>query len=251
MLLLSDSPSQARTPIALRIAAFVAIAIALVAGVLLLGRLAPDDRAAMALTAVWFGLVGVAALLLLRRRRDLLVPLGAGFASVAVAVGVVLGLPMFIDKEVNEQVAVGTPQSQVESRVPAGARDRSQRADGEPAQTARAADNVEVAAGSFEGVRHDGSGNAAVVKLAGGGQVLTLTDSETDNGPDLFVYLAAGRPTDEDGVNDFVNLGKLKGNIGNQQYEIPDGTDVGRYSTVVIWCRAFSVLFTRAELRPS
>jgi len=41
----------------------------------------------------------------------------------------------------------------------------------------------------------------------------------------------------------------LKGNIGNQQYELPGDVTVSRYSTVVIWCRAFSVLFARAPLQ--
>lgn len=207
----------------MRVAGFVAIAAALVAGVFVLGRLAPDDRDAMALTAAWFAVVGATAFLLVRRRRDLLVPLAAGYAAVAVTVTVLLGLPMFVDKRVNERVAVASPRS----------------------------GNVELASGSFEGVRHAGSGNAAVVRLRGGERVLTLTDFETDNGPDLFVYLAAGNPTDEDGVDEYVDLGRLKGNIGNQQYEIPAGTDIRRYSTVVIWCRAFSVLFARAGLAPS
>jgi hypothetical protein len=48
--------------------------------------------------------------------------------------------------------------------------------------------------------------------------------------------------------SDFVNLGKLKANMGNQNYEIPQGTDLERYDTVLIWCKAFSVLFGSAEL---
>ena len=51
-------------------------------------------------------------------------------------------------------------------------------------------------------------------------------------------------------MSDYVDLGRLKGNKGNQQYGIPDDVDVRRYSTVVIWCRAFTALFARAELRP-
>ena len=47
---------------------------------------------------------------------------------------------------------------------------------------------------------------------------------------------------------DFVNLGDLKGNIGNQNYDIPEGTDLSKYDTVIIWCKAFSVFFGGAEL---
>jgi hypothetical protein len=46
-----------------------------------------------------------------------------------------------------------------------------------------------------------------------------------------------------------VNLGRLKANIGNQNYEVPEGTDLTKYGTVLIWCKAFSVLFGSADLK--
>jgi hypothetical protein len=49
-------------------------------------------------------------------------------------------------------------------------------------------------------------------------------------------------------ASDFVSLGKLKANNGNQNYDIPSETDLTRYDTVLIWCRPFSVLFGSAEL---
>jgi len=49
-------------------------------------------------------------------------------------------------------------------------------------------------------------------------------------------------------TSDIVNLGRLKGNIGNQNYEIPTGTDLSKYNTVLIWCKAFSTLFGSAKL---
>jgi hypothetical protein len=52
----------------------------------------------------------------------------------------------------------------------------------------------------------------------------------------------------EKGVSDIVNLGRLKGNIGNQNYEIPTGTDLSKYSTVLIWRKAFSTLFGSTKL---
>jgi len=52
----------------------------------------------------------------------------------------------------------------------------------------------------------------------------------------------------EKGVSDIVNLGRLKGNIGNQNYEIPPGTNLSKYDTVLIWCKAFSTLFGSAKL---
>lgn len=64
------------------------------------------------------------------------------------------------------------------------------------------------------------------------------------SGPDLKVYLA----TAADG-SEFVNLGGLKGNSGNQTYEVPAGTDTQKYDTVLIWCRALSVGFAAAPLK--
>jgi hypothetical protein len=79
--------------------------------------------------------------------------------------------------------------------------------------------------------------------------VLTLTDFDVDNGPDLRLYLVAGPARSEDEVDDYVDLGALKGNRGDQQYELPAGLDLDRYATAVVWCRAFSVLFARAPTR--
>ena len=90
---------------------------------------------------------------------------------------------------------------------------------------------------------------ATTIRRARGGRVLTLTGFEVDNGPDLRVYLVAGPARDESEVDDFKDLGALKGNRGNQQYELAGGIELDRYQTVVIWCRAFSVNFARAPLR--
>jgi Electron transfer DM13 len=100
--------------------------------------------------------------------------------------------------------------------------------------------------GSFVGVGdgiHDARGDAKVIPVESAGTVLRLEDLIVTNGPDLYVYLATNRSG-----SDFVNLGGLKANIGNQNYAIPTGTDMTKYDTVLIWCRAFSVLFGRAEL---
>jgi hypothetical protein len=78
--------------------------------------------------------------------------------------------------------------------------------------------------------------------------VLTLTGFDVTNGPDLRVYLVAGRARTEGDVRHVVDLGALKGNQGDQQYDIPDRVDLERYATAVISCRAFSVLFARAPL---
>ena len=101
-------------------------------------------------------------------------------------------------------------------------------------------------AGMFVSVNdgiHNAEGLAKVIRLDDGRMILRLENFKATNGPDLYVYLATDNST-----SDFVNLGRLKGNIGNQNYNIPEGTDFSRYDTVLIWCKAFSVLFGSAQL---
>jgi len=90
---------------------------------------------------------------------------------------------------------------------------------------------------------HKAEGLAKVINLADGKTFLRLENLKATNGPDLYVYLSTGKD-----ASDIVNLGRLKGNIGNQNYEIPTGTDLAKYNTVLIWCKAFSTLFGSAKL---
>lgn len=90
---------------------------------------------------------------------------------------------------------------------------------------------------------HNVEGIAKVITLSDGKTFLRLENLKATNGPDLYVYLSTGKDS-----SDIVNLGRLKGNIGNQNYEIPTGTDLSKYSTVLIWCKAFSTLFGSAKL---
>ena len=101
-------------------------------------------------------------------------------------------------------------------------------------------------AGTFTGAGdgiHDAQGDVYTIPLEDGSNVLRLENFQSTNGPDLFVYLS----TDEN-ASEFINLGALKANNGNQNYEIPDDTDLEKYNKVLIWCKSFSVLFGSAEL---
>jgi Electron transfer DM13 len=101
--------------------------------------------------------------------------------------------------------------------------------------------------GQFMGVGdgvHEAEGFAKEISLEDGRQFVRFENFKVTNGPDLFVYLATDKS-----ASDFVDLGKLKANNGNQNYQIPPGTDLSKYNTVVIWCKAFSVLFGSAELK--
>jgi len=111
-----------------------------------------------------------------------------------------------------------------------------------------------LASGTFHSNAHETYGSATVYQLEGGRRVLRLADFETSNGPDVRVYLvAAADVTDNDTVkkSGFVELGKLKGNIGAQNYEVPADVDLARYRAVTIWCKRFSVNFGTAPLGAS
>ncbi|MCZ6462264.1 MAG: DM13 domain-containing protein [Actinobacteria bacterium] len=99
--------------------------------------------------------------------------------------------------------------------------------------------------GSFIGRAHPTTGLAKVI-TDGNLRFLRFEGFETDNGPDLNVYLATGPP--DGSPEDFIDLGDLKGNIGDQNYELADDIDLDRYTTVFIWCVRFSVAFGAAPL---
>lgn len=151
---------------------------------------------------------------------------------------------LFIDQTVDEAAVTLVPAA---TSAPAAAAETPAPAAPTPAPTPAApvpAAPMTVASGSFRGLEHPTSGTAILQRLPDGAHVLRLEDFRTSNGPDVRVYLSA--TTDYDA--DFVELGKLKGNIGNQNYDVPAGTDVGRFKYAVIWCKRFSAGFGVATL---
>jgi hypothetical protein len=116
--------------------------------------------------------------------------------------------------------------------------------------TASAAGN-QLATGQFHSGAHETKGMATVFQLADGKKTLRLTNFETSNGPDVHVCLVAATDAkDNDTVirAGFVDLGSLKGNIGDQNYELPANADLAKYRSVTIWCKRFSVNFGTAPL---
>jgi len=133
---------------------------------------------------------------------------------------------LFVDKTVNESFEV---------------------AGGSSGETASAA----MLNGMFHGVAHETRGMAAVHVTPDGKRTLRLTNFETSNGPDVRVYLiAATDASDSETVTKagFIELGALKGNIGDQNYEIPADVDLATYRAVTIWCKRFGVNFGTAPL---
>jgi hypothetical protein len=200
--------------------------------------------------------------------------IGIVIAAVAIPLGIYTALPLFFNTEVNEPVptlsngnndAVNMQQFKdfmemsEEERIERGSQMGNEERDmimKAVAQTNGTTVNEEMTtigqetstihAGTFVGVDdgiHNAEGLAKVINLSDGSNFLRLEDFRSTNGPDLYVYLSTDK-----GNSDFVNLGRLKGNIGDQNYKIPEGTDLSKYDTALIWCQAFSVLFGSTEL---
>jgi hypothetical protein len=125
----------------------------------------------------------------------------------------------------------------------------------EPAPFASTRDPQPLYTGRLEGKAHQTSGRATIYKSPDGRQYLRLTDFTTSNGPDVHVLLAR---SDDKGLEreivkdalDSVELGSLKGNQGDQNYDLPSTADPTKYTTVVIYCERFHAVFGLARLEP-
>jgi hypothetical protein len=107
--------------------------------------------------------------------------------------------------------------------------------------------------GTFHGKVHGTSGRATIYQENDGKQVLRLTNFKTSNGPDVHVVLIAAKDAADDAnflksSTERVELGKLKGNEGDQNYQVPGGTDLSRFQTVSIYCERFNANFGAAPL---
>ncbi|HLK15331.1 MAG TPA: DM13 domain-containing protein [Fimbriimonadaceae bacterium] len=108
-----------------------------------------------------------------------------------------------------------------------------------------------VSSGDFKGLAHDTAGHAAIYAVDGR-YVLRFTGFSTSNGPDVHVYLVAATDASSDDTvrhSGFINLGKMKGNEGDQNYELPAGVDLSTYRSVSLWCQRFNVNFGACSLR--
>jgi hypothetical protein len=110
--------------------------------------------------------------------------------------------------------------------------------------------------GNFRDVdgAHRGSGTVKVLANKAGGTLLRFTDFEVTNGPALEVWLVRDpdpKKSADVSTSQWLSLGPLRGNKGDQTYVIPEGTDMTEWGSVVIWCEQFSVLFSVATLSPA
>lgn len=161
---------------------------------------------------------------------------------IALGIGVWLAAPLFYDKRVNEELPVSSSAAVV-TPVPTTQSAGSQ-AVTTPAPTTQGV--VELSSGTFTGFDdlHQAAGTARLVQVDGKTYVRFEGDFTVTNGPDLYVYFGNN--------NEYIaetNLGRLKGNIGSQNYEVPTDIDASQYSEVWVWCRAFAVPFGKAVLQ--
>ncbi len=193
-----------------------------------------------------------------RRRRRIRTIVAAGVAVVGLVIGLVLFKPwlLFVDVRVDEQlptVATGTAQAQPSPIDSSPASAVPSAASAAPSAAAPAGP-VQLAAGSLISHEHTTSGTVRIIKQPDGMRVLTLEDLDTSNGPDVHVWLSAAHVVEGTGgwftagSADHYDLGLIKGNQGNQVYEIPADVDLSRYKSVDLWCVQFSVSFGAAEL---
>src|SRR5262245_11274309 len=120
-----------------------------------------------------------------------------------------------------------------------------------PAAQAATNSTTALFTGHFRGIAHDTKGTATIYEVSGGKRILRLTDFATSNGPDVHVYLvAANDAADNAAVKSagFIDLGKIKGNQGEQNYDLPADFDPNRHHAVTIWCARFGVNFGTAPL---
>ena len=108
--------------------------------------------------------------------------------------------------------------------------------------------------GRFYSILHPTEGTATIYQMGDGTRVLRFTSFSTSNGPDVHVYMVAADDAKDVATVEkagFVDLGVIKGNIGDQNYTLGSDFDLTKYRAVSIWCKRFSVNFGAAPLRPA
>lgn len=182
-----------------------------------------------------------------QRRRPLLILGAVGLLVLAAGLAVFKPWLLLVDVEVDDEVPV------VAAAAPSAPGGEDGAADPAAAQQDPGA-AVVVSSGTFISHEHETSGTASIVRHPDGSHQLVLEDLETSNGPDVRVWLSAG-PVVEGrdgwftaGQHEHLDVAAIKGNRGNQVYDLPEGFDPSVWPTVDLWCEDFSVSFGAAAL---
>jgi hypothetical protein len=179
-------------------------------------------------------------------------------------VGLVIGLVvfkpwlLFVDVRVDEQlplVASASAQAQpTPPTQPGPLTSTPGTGAATPTPAPAPAGPVQLAMGNLISHEHPTTGTVRIIQQPDGSRVLTLENLDTSNGPDVHVWLSAAHVVEGTagwftaGSADYFDLGLIKGNQGNQVYEIPAEVDLSKYPAVDLWCVQFSVSFGAAEL---
>ncbi len=161
-------------------------------------------------------------------------------ASAAVTGLVLLGVAWYLISPLFINVAVNEAAPSSSTTATASTTTSSETASGDASSKS----------GKFYNVAHDGEGTATLTKQSDGSYLLRLENFKVLNGPDLYVYTSSIAKPGESDVKESnsLSLGRLKGNVGAQNYVIPAGTSLEQLRSVVIWCKAFGVNFASASL---
>jgi hypothetical protein len=188
-------------------------------------------------------------------RKRIWVIVAAAVGVVVIAVGLALFKPwlLFVDVRVDEQIptvaasptpAPPSPAATSGTPVPSAA----------PKSPPAAAGPVQIASGSLISHEHATTGTVRIIQKPDGSRILTLENLDTSNGPDVHVWLSAADVVEgragwyTAGSAEHHDLGLIKGNQGNQVYEIPKSVELSKYKSVDLWCVQFSVSFGAAQL---
>src|SRR5712692_5603760 len=179
---------------------------------------------------------------------------GGIVALIGLALAWYLISPLFINVRVSEALPPAA-QAVIAKEPPAmqtAVADKTTHAMNETMPANAGSSPTLVAQGDFYNVVHEGKGKAEIFKLPDGSNLLRFEDFQVLNGPDLHVYLVPDEKINPDIGKDipgYVDLGKLKGNQGSQNYNIPANVDVSKFRSVVIWCQPFRVPFIAATFQ--
>ena len=183
-----------------------------------------------------------------------------GGAVVAAIIGFLLFRPdkLFADDPVDESLAeafatttadpAGTatppPTSETTASIAPATTTPTETATSQPVSP----EPVAISTGSFYGIDHRASGTATVYEQNGQFVLRFEDDTDIQNGPDLFVWVLPGDTYEGGTPAEYLDLGKLKGNIGGQNYELPGDFDPDQHRFVLIWCLRFAVPFAGTPL---
>ena len=196
-------------------------------------------------------------------KKKIKIAIGGIIAVIAIAIGTYTISPLFINTTIDEPLPNTNPNISFEEFMKLSEDERATigkdmtQEEKDNIMSVFAQDNVTVKdeitrsenqtndmlIGNLIDAFHMASGQVKVLRSQDGTQILRFENLDVTNGPDLYVYLAIDTT-----AKDFVSLGRLKGNMGNQNYPIPENTDFEKYNTVLIWCQAFSTLFGSSKL---